>query len=68
MGVLIAIGVLAIVFGLLFLFSPDVISRMAEWSNRMITRTDEFIVSRRKAAGVFLILAGLFSLGIALLR
>ncbi|HAK60949.1 MAG TPA: hypothetical protein DCO77_11290 [Nitrospiraceae bacterium] len=62
MTILTGIGIFAIVFGVLFLFLPNVISKMAEWSNRMITRTDDLIVSRRKSAGIFLILSGLFIL------
>ena len=62
MTILTGIGIFAIVFGVLFLFLPHVITKMAEWSNRMITRTDEIVVSRRKTAGIFLILSGLFIL------
>ncbi len=68
MTILIATGVFALIFGFLFLFSPDVVTKMAEWSNRMVTRTDDFLISRKKPVGVFLVLAGLFMLGTALLR
>ncbi len=68
MSILIAVGIFSLVFGFLFLFYPQAITRMAEWSNRMIARTDELIVARKKPAGIFLILAGLFILGMALLR
>ena len=68
MTVLIAIGIFSLVFGILFLFFPQVISRMVEWSNRMITRTDELIIARKKPVGIFLILAGLFILASVLLR
>jgi hypothetical protein len=68
MALLIAIGIFSLVFGILFLFFPGVISKMAEWSNRMIARTDEFIVARKKPVGIFLILAGLFILASVLLR
>ncbi len=68
MTILTAVGVFALVFGCLFLFSPDVITKMAEWSNRMITKTDELIISRKKPVGVFLVLAGLFILGMVFLR
>ncbi len=68
MLLLIAIGVFSLVFGVLFLFFPKAISKMVEWSNRMITRTDELIIARRKSVGIFLILAGIFILASALLR
>jgi hypothetical protein len=68
MTIVIAIGVFALLFGFLFLFSPATIIQMAEWSNRMVTRTDDLIISRKKPAGVFLVLSGLFMLGMALLR
>ncbi len=67
MAILTGIGIFAIVFGFFFLFLPNVISKMAEWSNRMITRTDELIVSRKKSAGIFLILSGIFILGMVYL-
>lgn len=68
MTILTAVGVFALVFGFLFLFSPATITKMAEWSNRMVARTDDFLISRKKPVGVFLVLAGLFMLGTALLR
>jgi hypothetical protein len=68
MTILIATGVFALIFGFLFLFSPATITQMAEWSNRMVARTDDFLISRKKPVGVFLVLAGLFMLGTALLR
>jgi hypothetical protein len=68
MTILIAIGVFALVFGFLFLFSPDVVAKMAEWSNRMLTRTDDLVISRTKPVGAFLVLAGLFMFGKAFLR
>lgn len=68
MTILIATGVFALIFGFLFLFSSDTITNMAEWSNRMVARTDDFLISREKPVGVFLVLAGLFMLGTALLR
>jgi len=68
MTILTAIGVFSLVFGFLFLFSPATITLMAGWSNRMVARTDDLIISRKKPVGVFLVLAGLFMLGTALLR
>ncbi len=68
MTILIATGVFSLIFGFLFLFSPDVVTKMATWSNRMVTRTDELVISRKKPVGVFLVLAGFFMLGTALLR
>jgi hypothetical protein len=68
MTILIATGAVALVFGFLFLFSPFTITKMAEWSNRMISRTDDFVIARKKPVGVFLVLAGLFMLGTAILR
>lgn len=68
MTLLIAIGIFSLVFGFLFLFYPQAISKMAEWSNRMIARTDEVIIARKKPVGIFLVLAGLFILGSVLLR
>jgi hypothetical protein len=68
MAILIAIGAFTLVFGFLFLFSPATITQMAGWSNRIVARTDDFLISRKKPVGVFLVLAGLFMLGTALLR
>jgi len=68
MTILTAIGVFSLVFGFLFLFSPATITLMADWSDRMVARTDDLIISRKKPVGVFLVLAGLFMLGTTLLR
>ena len=68
MTILISIGVFSVVFGFLFLFSPATITKMAGWSNRMVARTDDFLISRKKPVGVFLVLAGLFMLGTVILR
>jgi hypothetical protein len=68
MTILTAVGVFSLVFGFLFLFSPATITKMAEWSNRMITKTDDLIIARKKPAGIFLVLAGLFILGMVILR
>ena len=68
MTLLIAIGILALMFGFLFLFFPQAITKMAEWSNRMITKTDDLISVRKKPVGVFLILAGFFIIGMVVLR
>ncbi len=50
MMILIATGVFALIFGFLFLFSPATITKMAEWSNRMVARTD-FSHFPEKASG-----------------
>ena len=68
MTILTAVGAFSLVFGFLFLFFPDSITKMAEWSNRMITKTDDLIVARKKPVGIFLVLAGLFILGSVFLR
>ena len=68
MTILIATGIFALIFGFLFLFSPATITLMADWSNRMVARTDDLIISRKKPVGIFLVLAGLFMLGTALVR
>jgi hypothetical protein len=68
MTILIAIGAFSLIFGFLFLFSPNVITKMAEWSNRMIAKTDDLIIAREKPVGVFLVLSGLFILGMVFLR
>ena len=68
MTLLTVVGVFSLVFGFLFLVSPGTITKMAEWSNRMISRTDDFVIARKKPAGIFLVLAGLFILGMVFLR
>jgi uncharacterized membrane protein HdeD (DUF308 family) len=62
MGFLLVIGVLSLVFGFLFLFAPQAITKFAAWSNRLIARTDDVVNTNSKAAGVLLIVAGLFIL------
>jgi uncharacterized membrane protein HdeD (DUF308 family) len=62
MGFLLVIGVLALVFGVLFLIAPQAVTKLAAWSNRLIARTDDVVNTNNKAAGVLLIVAGIFIL------
>ncbi|OGW59953.1 MAG: hypothetical protein A2V83_07535 [Nitrospirae bacterium RBG_16_64_22] len=56
------LGVLAVVFGVLFLFSPDTLTRLSEWFNRTLVNNDQAAFRNRKIVGVILILAGAYFL------
>lgn len=56
------LGVLAVVFGVLFLFSPDTLTRLSEWFNRTLVNNDQAAFRNRKVVGVILLLAGAYFL------
>lgn len=56
------LGVMAVVFGVLFLFSPDTLTRLSEWFNRTLVNNDQAAFRNRKIVGVILILAGAYFL------
>ncbi|MEK6815169.1 MAG: hypothetical protein AABY65_10570 [Nitrospirota bacterium] len=56
------LGVLAVVFGVLFIFSPDTLTRLSEWFNRTLVNNDQAAFRNRKIVGVILILAGAYFL------
>lgn len=56
------LGFLAVVFGVLFLFSPDTLTRLSEWFNRTLVNNDQAAFRNRKIVGVILILAGAYFL------
>jgi hypothetical protein len=68
MGILLAIGVMALVFGFLFIFALQSVSRLAAWSNQIITRTDDLISTKNKPVGATLMVAGLFMLWVFFTR
>jgi hypothetical protein len=57
MEVFLALGVFALVFALLFLFSPTSLQQMSEWLNRTVVQNDARAMANRRAVGVFLLLA-----------
>lgn len=52
------IGIIAIVFGILFIFKPKLLEKLNEFGNRIIT-TDEFAIIYRHISGVLLIIIGI---------
>ncbi len=57
MEVFLALGVFALVFAILFLFSPASLQQMSEWLNRSIVQNDARAMANRRVVGVFLLLA-----------
>ena len=68
MGILLVIGVMALIFGLLLIFAFHAVSRLAAWSNQIITRPDDLISTNNKPVGATLIVAGIFILWVFFTR
>ncbi len=64
--IIILIAVIALIFGLLFLFSPQALKKMNKKASQVISKTDESFLKNRIAVGVILIVASIimFYLGL----
>jgi len=60
MAVFVVLGLIALVFGFLFLFSPQTLTRLSDWLNRTVIQNDARALQNRKLVGGFLLLASLF--------
>ena len=59
---MVALWIVPLVFGLLFLFLPGWLSWMSKASNAMLLPTDELAIGWRRLIGILLIVAGLYIL------
>ncbi len=57
---MIAVGLVALVMGLLLILSPETLVRASRELNRMVAQMDEQVIRYRVGVGVCLILAALF--------
>ena len=64
--IIIIIAVIALIFGLLFLFSPQTLKKMNKTASQVISKTDESFLKNRIAVGVILIIASLIMFYIGL--
>ncbi|MBI5042506.1 MAG: hypothetical protein HZC10_01445 [Nitrospirae bacterium] len=64
--IIILIAVIALIFGLLFLFSPQALKKMNKKASKVISKTDESFLKNRIAVGVILIVASLIMFYIGL--
>jgi len=65
-GFLMAIaGLAALLFGVVLLLSPSLITRLSEEVNRQLQNTDANVMRHRIAAGVCLVAVGLFCIASA---
>ncbi|MCH8068043.1 MAG: hypothetical protein IID16_02045 [Candidatus Marinimicrobia bacterium] len=55
----VAVGIIAVVTGLLLLFNPKLLAKVGETLNRTLA-VDEIIFSRRSIFGILLVIAGIF--------
>ncbi len=62
---ILVIGIISIIFGILFVFSPTLLEKINEWGNKIII-TDDFAISYRHISGILLILIGIVFLLISL--
>ena len=58
-------GIIAIIFGILFMFSPNLLEKLNELGNRIVS-TDEIAIIYRHISGVLLIIIGIILFVIAL--
>ncbi len=66
MFIIIIIAVIALIFGLLFLFSPQTLKKMNKKASHVVSKTDESFLKNRIAVGVILIVASLIMFYISL--
>ena len=64
--IIIIIAVIALIFGLLFLFSPQTLKKMNKKASQVISKTDESFLKNRITVGVILIIASLIMFYIGL--
>lgn len=64
--IILLIAVIALIFGLLFLFSPQTLKKMNKKASQVISKTDESFLKNRVAVGVILIIASLIMFYIGL--
>lgn len=64
--IILLIAVIALIFGLLFLFSPQTLKKMNKKASQVISKTDESFLKNRVAVGVILIVASLIMFYIGL--
>lgn len=57
--IILLIALVALVFGLLFLFSPQTLKKMNKKASQVISKTDESFLKNRIAVGIILIVASL---------
>jgi hypothetical protein len=53
------LGLFTLFFGLLFIFSPKVLTRMSEGLNRMVQEVDSQVMSNRMMVGTVLVILAL---------
>ncbi|MDO9574378.1 MAG: hypothetical protein Q7I94_05220 [Candidatus Contubernalis sp.] len=63
----IVLGVLMVIVGLLYLFSPGLLVKLNEWGKRTLF-SDEWTVGHRLLMGIFFLLVGLFVLYLIFLK
>ena len=59
--IIFVIGAVALIFGFLMLFKPELLVKWGERLNRVLT-TEEIFYKRRNIFGLFLVLAGIYML------
>jgi len=64
--IILLIAVIALIFGLLFLLSPQTLKKMNKKASQVVSKTDESFLKNRIAVGVILIVASLIMFYIGL--
>ncbi len=54
------LGLFTLLFGLLFIFSPKILTKMSEGLNKMIQEVDTQVMRNRVAVGAILVILALF--------
>ncbi len=64
--VIILIALLALIFSLLFLFSPQTLKKMNKKASKVISKTDDAFLKNRTAVGVILLIGSFIMFYIAI--
>lgn len=59
MKLFIAVGVLSLIFGLLFIIAPAVLKSLNEFTNRMVINIEEKVFTYRFGVGISMVVASL---------
>ncbi len=59
MGLFIAVGILSLLVGLLFIISPATLRNLNEATSKLVTNMEEKAFSYRMGVGLFLVIASL---------
>ncbi|MBI5182554.1 MAG: hypothetical protein HZA06_06570 [Nitrospirae bacterium] len=66
MVIILLVALLALIFSLLFLFSPQTLKKMNKKASQVVSKTDETFLTNRVVVGVMLLIASFIMFYISL--